>query len=95
MTPENQEEPQEINQPMPRATEEDQDTIDNDESTEELSTSEETNVGQQQPRRSTRKREPPDRHGVVITGKTMLHVLMASTVLKSLYNRKRSSERSR
>ncbi len=67
LTPENQEEPQEINQPMPRATEEDQDTIDNDESTEELSTSEETNVGQQ-PRRSTRKREPPDRHGVVITG---------------------------
>ncbi len=68
LTPENQEEPQEINQPMPRATEEDQDTIDNDESTEELSTSEETNVGQQQPRRSTRKREPPDRHVVVITG---------------------------
>ena len=67
LTPENQEEPQEINQPMPRATEEDQDTIDNDESTEELSTSEETNVGQQT-RRSTRKREPPDRHGVVITG---------------------------
>ncbi len=45
LMPENQE-PQEINQPMPQATEEDQDTIDNDESTKELSTSEETNVGQ-------------------------------------------------
>ena len=61
---ENEEEIQEINEPMPQATQEDHDTIDNEEST-----SEETDViQQQQPRRSTRKREPPDRHGVVITG---------------------------
>ena len=61
---ENEEEIQEINEPMPQATQEDHDNIDNEEST-----SEETDViQQQQPRRSTRKREPPDRHGVVITG---------------------------
>ena len=59
----NEEEPQEINEPMPQATQEDQGTIDNGEST-----SEEMDGTQQQPRRSTRKREPPDRHGVSITG---------------------------
>ena len=56
-------EPQEINEPMPRATQEDQETIDNGEST-----SEEIDDSQQQPRRSTRNRELPDRHGVSITG---------------------------
>ena len=61
---ENEEEIQDINEPMPQATQEDHDTIDNEEST-----SEETDViQQQQPRRLMRKREPPDRHGVVITG---------------------------
>ena len=63
--PDNEEEPQEINEPMPQATQEDQETIDNGENT-----SEETDVTQQQRqlRRSMRKREPPDRHGVSITG---------------------------
>ena len=60
----NEEEPQEINEPMPQATQEDQGTIDNGESTSE----EMDGTQQQQPRRSTRKREPPDRHGVSITG---------------------------
>ena len=82
--PDNEEQPQEINEPMPQATQEDQETIDNGEST-----SEETDVAQQQQlRRSMRKREPPGRHGVCILlaigGKKMLHVVMASTVLKSL-----------
>ena len=62
---ENEEEIQETNEAMPQATQEDHDTIDNEEST-----SEETDViHQQQPRRSMRKRKPPDRHCVVITGK--------------------------
>ena len=60
--PDNEEEPQEINEPMPQATQEDQETIDNGEST-----SEETDVTQQQLGRSMRKREPPDKHGVSIT----------------------------
>ena len=82
--PDNEEQPQEINEPMPQTTQEDQETIDNGEST-----SEETDMAQQQQlRRSMRKREPPDRHGVsillAIGGKKMLHVVMASTVLKSL-----------
>ena len=51
--PDNEEEPQEINEPMPQATQEDQETIDNGENTNE-----ETDViQQQQPQRSTRKRE--------------------------------------
>ena len=58
----NEEEAQEINEPMPQATQEDQGTIDNGESTSE----EVDGTQQQQPRRSTRKREPPDRHGVSI-----------------------------
>ena len=62
--PDNEEDPQEINEPMPQATQEDQETIDNGEST-----SEETDVTQQQQlRRSMRKQEPPDRHSVSITG---------------------------
>ena len=61
---ENEEEIQEINEPMPQATQKDHDTIDNEECTSE----EMDVIQQQQPRRSACKREPPDRHGVVVTG---------------------------
>ena len=65
--PEDQKEPQENKPSSEHVIPGDQDTVDHDESTEEPSTSRETEV-EQQPRRSTRTREPPDRHGVVITG---------------------------
>ena len=62
--PDNAKEPQEINEPMPQATQKDQETIDNGESTSEKT----DGTQQQQPRRSMRKRETPDRHDVSITG---------------------------
>ena len=80
LMPDNEEKPYEINLPTPKETQEDHDTIDNGEVTEELSTSEETNVEQQQPRRSTRRREPPDRHGTVITGDWWLNNVACTNV---------------
>lgn len=63
--PDNQEEPKEINPSLPQAVQ-GEDTSNHDERMEEPSTSGDLEV--EQPRRSSRKREPPDRHGVVITG---------------------------
>lgn len=45
---EDEEEPQEINQPIVQATQEDQDTIDHDKCTEEPSSSEDKDVEQQE-----------------------------------------------
>ena len=67
LMPDNEEELQEINKPMPQATQEDQEIIDNGESTnDETDGTQQQQQQQQQPRPSMRKREPPDRHGVSI-----------------------------
>ncbi|CAB4007653.1 Hypothetical predicted protein, partial [Paramuricea clavata] len=64
--PDDQEEPQENKPSAEHVILRDRDTIDHGERTEETSNCRETEV-EQQPRRSTRKLEPPDRHDVLIT----------------------------